>query len=209
MLDVFLQGIMLGVAIAAPIGPASLLCINNALLYGMGIGFATGFGATVGIACFGAIVGFGCSVITLFLTSHSLLFHSFGALLLTYLAIKNFTTTSSMPTTINRSKGFLSCFSTAFLLTVASPVTIVIFISIYTGLGLEKLCTGVMDATLFTVGVLGGAFVWFSFLSFIAVFFRKYVTHNTMVLINKISAFIFLAFAVLSLFKILEAIGFA
>ena len=42
---IVLQGLIVGVAIAAPVGPIGLLCIRRTLLHGPFMGFATGMGA--------------------------------------------------------------------------------------------------------------------------------------------------------------------
>lgn len=206
MLNVLLQGGMLGVAMAAPIGPASLLCINNSLLYGIGAGLAASFGATVGIASFGALAGFGCTTITSFLTDHNLFLNVCGVLLLSFLGIKTFLSTPTLSNRVDSPQGLFNYFFTPFILTVANPMTVVVFISIYTGFGLETLCGGRYDAVIFTIGVFSGALTWLALLVLISIFFRRYINDKTMVWINKISAIILLLFALLSAHKVLQAL---
>ena len=46
-LIVLVQGIVLGFAIAAPVGPIGLLCIRRTIQHGPLMGFFTGFGAAI------------------------------------------------------------------------------------------------------------------------------------------------------------------
>lgn len=47
MLILFIKGILIGLAIAAPVGPIGILCIKRSLHDGFRIGFMTGMGAAL------------------------------------------------------------------------------------------------------------------------------------------------------------------
>ena len=63
----FLQGLAFGLAMAVPVGPIGLLCIRRSLEDGFAVGFATGLGAAVADAGYGAVAAFGLTVISAFL----------------------------------------------------------------------------------------------------------------------------------------------
>ena len=67
-LPVFLQGLLLGLAIAAPVGPIGVLCIQRTLQNGRAAGFLSGLGATTADAFYGAVAAFGLTAVTGFLT---------------------------------------------------------------------------------------------------------------------------------------------
>src|SRR5262245_15234092 len=52
-------GAGVGIAIAAPVGPVSLLCVRAAILRGFGAAVATGFGAATADAVAGSVAAFG------------------------------------------------------------------------------------------------------------------------------------------------------
>ncbi|MFV2093169.1 MAG: LysE family translocator, partial [Hyphomicrobiales bacterium] len=52
-------GIVIGIAVAAPIGPINLLCIQRSLQLGFVAGLATGLGAVLGDGFFAAVSAFG------------------------------------------------------------------------------------------------------------------------------------------------------
>ena len=53
------RGLLLGLSIAAPVGPIGVLCIRRTLAEGRMMGFATGMGAAAADGLYGAIAGFG------------------------------------------------------------------------------------------------------------------------------------------------------
>ncbi len=60
----FLKSALIGLSIAAPVGPIGLLCIQRTLSHGARIGFISGLGAACADACFGMIGAFGVAAIT-------------------------------------------------------------------------------------------------------------------------------------------------
>ena len=63
----FLEGIAVGLAIAAPVGPIGALCVSRTLRHGAWIGLASGLGAACADAFYGAVAGFGVSSVAVFL----------------------------------------------------------------------------------------------------------------------------------------------
>ena len=61
--DMFLRGLAIGVAVAAPVGPIGLLCINRTLTAGFAAGLATGLGAATADAAYGAVAAFGLAAL--------------------------------------------------------------------------------------------------------------------------------------------------
>ncbi|MBD8501153.1 hypothetical protein [Paenibacillus arenosi] len=52
-----LTGIIIGISIAASVGPIGILCIRKTLAYGRSYGLAAGLGAAVADALYGCIAG--------------------------------------------------------------------------------------------------------------------------------------------------------
>jgi len=63
-LAIFLRGLIIGLSIAAPVGPIGVLCIRRTLSDGRAIGFASGLGAATADAVYGAVAAFGLSLVT-------------------------------------------------------------------------------------------------------------------------------------------------
>ena len=112
----FLKGFMIGFSIAAVVGPIALLCIRRTLVYGRLSGLASGLGAALGDAFYGAVAGFGLTIISNFLLAHQNAFRFVGGLFLCYLGITTFL--SKPPTYLAISLGLIRsrCASKIFTL---------------------------------------------------------------------------------------------
>lgn len=66
-LSYFVKGLLIGFAIAAPVGPIGVLCIRRSLIQGRLYGWLSGLGAATADALYGSVAGFGLTVITGFL----------------------------------------------------------------------------------------------------------------------------------------------
>src|SRR3989304_6971631 len=63
-LSLFLRSFIIGISIAAPVGPIGVLCIRRTLSHGKLAGFLSGLGAASADMLYGAIAAFGLTVIT-------------------------------------------------------------------------------------------------------------------------------------------------
>lgn len=66
----FIKGIGVGVAIAAPVGPVALLCIQRTLKEGRLAGFVSGLGAATADTFYGWLAGFGLTFVGRFMVEH-------------------------------------------------------------------------------------------------------------------------------------------
>src|SRR5919206_4525412 len=68
-LGVFVRGLVVGLAVAAPVGPIGVLCIRRTLADGRAAGLVSGLGAATADAIYGCIAGFGLTFISSLLIS--------------------------------------------------------------------------------------------------------------------------------------------
>ncbi|MEO1742922.1 MAG: LysE family transporter, partial [Cyanobacteria bacterium J06629_9] len=85
-----LRGLILGVSIAAPVGPIGLLCIRRTLAYGRWAGLLSGLGAATADGCYGTVAAFGLTFISQFLENQSIWLRVIGGLFLCYLGVTTF-----------------------------------------------------------------------------------------------------------------------
>ncbi len=78
----------MGVAIAAPVGPVALLCIQRALTGGWMSGLASGLGAAAADTLYGSIAAFSLSLIENFLMAHRYSIAIGGGILLCLLGLR-------------------------------------------------------------------------------------------------------------------------
>jgi threonine/homoserine/homoserine lactone efflux protein len=185
---VWFQGFVLGVAIAAPVGPIGLLCIRRTLEHNQMLGFATGMGAAVADTIFGAIAAFGFSAALVFLTGHEATFRLIGGLFLLAVAVRTFT--AKPPTGEDESPPPKTCFGgfiTGLTLTLTNPVTILAFVGLFAGIGV----TGTLafaQAAVLVLGVFIGSAAWWLTLSSGVALVRHRISEERLTLINHITA---------------------
>ncbi len=200
---VLVQGFLLGVAIAAPVGPIGLLCIRRTLEHGQFLGFATGMGAAVADTIYGAIAAFGVSAALVFLTGHETAFRLLGGVFLLVVAFRTFF--SKPPATADDPPGAKTCmggFVTGLTLTLTNPVTILAFIGLFAGVGITG-DLGFNEALILVLGVFFGSAAWWLTLSSGVALVRHRISDERLGLINHCTA---IALTVFGLWAIASAL---
>lgn len=162
MFSVFLTGGLIGLAIAAPVGPIGLLCIRRTLRDGRIVGLATGMGAATADGLYGLIAATGLAISGL-LVSHGDWMQFGGGLLIVYLGVSTFLRglkdQPHDPAKAPASHAPFKAYATTFLLTVANPATILSFVGMIAGL--SKGAEAGPDAPYWLVlGVFSGSALW-------------------------------------------------
>lgn len=207
-IQIIFQGILIGVTIAAPVGPIGILCIRRTLAEGRLAGFSSGFGAATADALYGAIAAFGLTFISVFLINQSLWLRLGGGSFLIYLGIKTFLSVPSKETGLNPSSSngdsLLSYYGSTLFLTLTNPITIISFAAIFAGFGIvNNQSNDNLAASSMVLGIFLGSSIWWLTLSVLTGFFRRMVNHNTMIWINRVSGTIIVSFGLLALISIL------
>lgn len=198
MLDLWLRGFVIGLAIAAPVGPIGVLCMRRTLVSGRLAGFVTGLGAAAADATYGALGAFG-TVLAAALVARQDWIATIGGLFLIWLGVSGMRrppaeVEAAPPTGAKHLAGF---FGSTFLLTLANPATILSFAAIFAGLGLGAGGGGSAAAALRLVGgVFLGSAAWWLFLSIAVGLVRHRLGRGALVWINRLSGLVLLGFGV-------------
>src|SRR5512137_45322 len=89
-LSLLLRGGLVGLSIAAPVGPIGVLCIRRTLAEGRASGLVSGLGAATADAVYGSIAGFGLTIISSFLIDQQAWLRLIGGAFLVYLGVRTF-----------------------------------------------------------------------------------------------------------------------
>lgn len=191
----FLRGLLVGLAIAAPIGPIGVLCIQRTLAEGVVRGMITGFGSATAHGLYAAIAGFGFAVIGDTLTGGQVALRLVGSGYLAYLALRIARAEPSIQPAIGRGRGLLATYFSSFLLDITSPGTLVLFAAIFAGLGTTSAAGSVGSTAFLVVGVLVGSGLWWVLLSNGVHLLRSRLDQTWLRWVNRLSALILLGFA--------------
>lgn len=154
---IFLKGALIGLSVAAPVGPMAVLCVQRTLARGRMTGLMTGLGIALGDGLYAALAAFGWG----FLSSGLLQFQDWlrlgAGLFLIALGAK--TWSKPIPSVGGKvTKGDLgTALLSALLLTLSNPPTLLLFMGFFSTLGEWGKGQG---AWMVTLGVLGGSLIW-------------------------------------------------
>jgi threonine/homoserine/homoserine lactone efflux protein len=165
-MPLFLQGLVIGFSIAAPVGPIGLLCLQRSLAHGRLAGFVSGLGAATADAVYGALAAFGLGVVAQSMIGQVFWLRLAGGLFLLYLGIT--TCRAAAPTGAAKaadSSRLSLAFASTFGLTLTNPLTILAFVGIFAGVGADSLGQGPRAAGWLVAGVFVGSAAWWLFLA--------------------------------------------
>lgn len=199
MIALLLKGLMIGFAIAAPVGPIGILCINRTLKAGTLAGLISGLGAAVADACYGCVAGFGLVSISQFLLAQADLIRLLGGVILIILGIKTFLSSSKKKALTDKANTLWEDFLSTLLLTLTNPATIISFIAIYASLGIVEKNANYSEAITIVLGVFLGSLIWWGILCSIVGLIRHKLSDTILKWINWFSGAILLGFGIFAL----------
>ncbi len=197
-----LRGFMIGLSIAAPVGPIGVLCIRRTLASGRLSGLVSGLGAATADAIYGCIAGFGLAFISNFLVSQQLWFRLIGGAFLCYLGIKTFLAKPAEQAASAKGNGLFGDYASTLFLTITNPMTIISFVAIFAGLGLASASGNYASAGVLVLGVFIGSAMWWLLLSSGIALFREKVNQRGLHWVNRISGTIILGFGLFALWSV-------
>jgi putative LysE/RhtB family amino acid efflux pump len=156
LLALVAKGMGLGLAVAAPVGPMSMLCIRRTLDHGPGAGLAAGFGIALADGLYGLIAALGFTSLAGVLVAIGGPLQVVGGLFLLWLAWRMFRAPPPVRAATARPSRFGAVGST-FALTLTNPSTILSFVGMFAGLGVAGDRLGSLAVA---GGVFAGSILW-------------------------------------------------
>jgi threonine/homoserine/homoserine lactone efflux protein len=211
-IGVFYRGLVLGLMIAAPVGPIGLLCIRRTIQKGLFIGFATGLGAAAADTLFGAIAALGIAAILDFMRHYDVAIRIVGGGLLMFGAWHIWHDRPETPHAPSRPAELvqkvmqepavlvqkvihvspenilitaLKNFIASFAITLTNPVTMFAILAVVATFG--QLDSRLDTATL-VGGIFSGSALWWFILSGGVALVREHFTENRVMVINHVTA---------------------
>lgn len=196
-LAMFGRGVMIGFAIAAPVGPIGLLCIQRTLAHGRLTGLATGLGAASADALYGTVAAFGLTAISTFLAEQRFGLGLIGGAFLCYLGIRTLVTPPAQRAAEGGAVQRWAAYGSTFLLTLTNPMTIFSFMAVFAGMGLAAAPGDYGRAAGLVLGVFAGSASWWLLLSGGVTLLRERITSGVLQWVNRGAGLIILAFGVI------------
>jgi threonine/homoserine/homoserine lactone efflux protein len=201
------RGVLLGLSIAAPVGPISILCIKKTMNSGFKTGLFCGLGAATADAIYGCIAGLGLSTLTAFLVDYKTILQVLGGLFICYIGMKSLLFTPGARNSIETysPKSSLNSYAVSLLLTLSNPMTIIFFLGVFSASGIHLSHSG-SDMPFLIGGVFLGSTLWWICLIGSTALFRTKMTvrHSKQTLFNKLSGLVMLSFGIIALIQSLS-----
>ena len=198
-------GIIIGICISAPMGPAGILCLRRAIEQGRRAGVITGIGATLGDLVYAVATYLFTGILLDYIDRNmialrivaSLLFLAFAFYL--YFSTPRLSVSRRMVAQINQRN--LSHLASGFLLTIPNLLIVPVYVVLFSQLNFVY-PLGEPPYGMFALGILAialGALSWWLFITYIATRLRDLVSQRNLRLFNRIFALVFALIAIVSL----------
>jgi len=200
-----LKGLVIGFAIAAPIGPINLLCLRRTLSDGRRMGFVSGLGAAAADTTYGTIAAIGLTTVTAFLVGHRFWLQALGGLFLLALGLSTMRThaprrEAAAPVHLGRLR---DAFVSTYMLTLANRMILLVFTGVLAGLGLGWQTGRTIDTLQLIGGVFLGSALWWLILTLLAGTFGRHLNDGALRWINRVAGGIIAGFGVWQLSQLI------
>jgi len=196
--SLFVKGLGIGLALAAPIGPMGILCIRRTLRDGLLFGFISGLGIASADAAYGAIAAFGISAVASVLLDLEMQLRLVGGLFMLALGARILLKTTVPAENSAGASGarFAGAYVSCFVLTMTNPTTILTFVAVFAGLGLASSAGNYVAAISLVAGVFIGSTLWWLALCGSVSMLRQRMGPATIIWINRVSGAVIVAFGI-------------
>lgn len=193
-----LTGLLVGLPVAAPVGPMGILCIQRTLAGGMRIGVSTGLGAaTMNVAYAGLVVAFFGEAAD-WVGHRAHLIAACSGLFLLWSAARLFWRRAAGPGGGGIERTPAGAYASAAMLNATNPMSLVLIFAL-----LSPVIGAAPASTLRSASLLGGLFAgamtWWVCLSFVTATLRTRLTPAVLVHVNRVASAILAGYGLIAL----------
>lgn len=198
----FIKGFLVGLSVAAPIGPVAIFCIRQTLTFGTLTGLTAGLAVSFADGIYSWLAAASTHLVEHLMKSYSLWLYLFGGSFLIFLGITVF---RSPPVNSNNTTGLsrnlFKSFYRTLLLTFASPMTTLLFIGMFTAYGVFENPLPKDGLFSLVLGVFFGALSWWVFLASCVGFIKKRFNTHFFKYINYVSGSLITGYGAFTIYK--------
>ena len=207
-MDDVIRNVLLGISLAAPIGPSSVAVIQNGLQKGFGRAFLTGIGVTMADATYMLVVYFGLSSFVS-IPVVKILIWILGALVLLYLGVQSIREAGrridfEAPPLISARHPLI----VGYLVNISNPIAVVWWLGIFGSL-LGAVVAGPAKAGVFFSGasILAGILLWHTTASLLSHEGKRFLNPSTARYISIIAGVVLILFGMRFGYNAFQTLG--
>jgi len=183
----FVRGVVVGFALAAPMGPVAVLCIRRALTRGALQAFIAGLGAAVADMTFGAVAGLGITVVSTFILNYEITIGLVGGIIVLAMGLSTYRTPVVVIQGSVMVKSLRRDFAAAFMMAIANPATMIAAVGVFAAFAPVDMATAPARAAWLVIGVFTGSAAWWMILAVVVTTLRDRFLKTGLPWLNRIS----------------------
>lgn len=201
-------GILVGILIAAPVGPVNVLCIQRAVERGFWGGIAAGIGSVMGDGLIALCAGMGVGTISGAIQSHRAFIQGVGGLALIAFGMKLYTTvprirmTSDSDAEKARLRDFAWDIPQTFFLTITNPGAVLGLFAVFGGVSTFVEVHSAIDVLFMVAAIMAGSMLWWIGLSNLISRYRHLIDGTRLLQINRVAGVLLGGFGAVLLLEI-------
>ena len=201
-------GILVGILIAAPVGPVTVLCIQRAVERGFWGGIAAGIGSVMGDGLIALCAGMGVGTISGAIQSHRAFIQGVGGLALIAFGMKLYTTvprirmTSDSDAEKARLRDFAWDIPQTFFLTITNPGAVLGLFAVFSGVSTFVEVHSAVDVLFLVAAIMAGSMLWWISLSNLISRYRHLIDSTRLRQINRVAGVLLAGFGAVLLLEI-------
>lgn len=188
-----LAGAVLGLSVAAPFGPVSLICVQNSLAGGCRRGMVAGLGAATAHGLFATVAVSGAGIAAMFLTPWAGALRLASALVLLVLGVRTLLRARAARP-VSAGRGIRASYLAALALALSNPMTILPYLAVATAVAGVGEGEGLLSAWS-VPGVVLAVTGWYAGLSSLASLARRHLAGRLGRALNAVAGAMLLGFA--------------
>lgn len=198
-------GLVVGVLIAAPVGPVNVLCIQRAISHGVVAGIAAGSGAVLGDGLIAFLAALGVGAISGAISDYRYTIQFIGGLVLALFGAKLYVTEphieparpddKSWDNVRGAVRAVIWDVPKTFILTLTNPGAVLGLVAIFGGISSFVEVRGKIDAMAMVAAIMVGSFAWWIALSMLIGRIRHRIDLALLRKINRVAGVLLIVFA--------------
>ncbi len=194
--SLFIQGMIIGLTLAVPVGPIALLCIQRAATDGRLHGILSGIGVATADSFYAGVTFFGLTAISGLILAHQVSLRLAAGIVLIAVGVRVF---FIIPAPLSEKTGhetYLKDYLSMVAIAIANPLTLIFFVAILPGFGVVFYENSILSASEFVGGVFLGSTLWWIILCGSIGSVRSRIRLEHLRQINRISGVLIVCFGV-------------
>jgi threonine/homoserine/homoserine lactone efflux protein len=186
-IGIVIQGVIIGLILAVPVGPIALMCIRRSLSDGKLHGIISGFGVATADSFYATVAFLGLTAISGFILTWQDFFRFFAGLVLVIVGIRIFFIRPDTGGEKSLHESYAKDYLSMVAIGIANPLTLLFLMVTLPGFGFSFGGTSVISAAEFVAGFFCGSAGWWIFLCGTLGSVRSRISAGNLALINRVS----------------------